>query len=1859
MLLGSTANDSLTVKTLPRFEPLLRPFLPLALLFIQAVTVLHAAPGDLDALNANLNDYVNASAVQPDGKIIIAGNFTTVLGVARKYIARLNVDGTLDTSFDPRPDGAVNCVGVQADGKIVLGGSFSSITYSGGNSTVARSNLARLNANGTVDMSFDPGPNLSVYCLAVQPDGKILLGGQFSYFLPNSGLTATLRSSLARLNADGTLDMGFNPSPNDLVYCIMPQADGKVLLGGRFTSLKPNGAAVSTPRQRIARVHTNGTLDQDFAPNANGELQSIALQADGKILLGGSFPNILPIGVPSLVVQSNLVRLNGDGTLDSSFDVEPDYSVLSVTVQTDGSLLAGGHFTSIKTNGVQTTSRGYIARLHGNGFVDSAFDPKANSSVNNIALQKDGQILSSGWFTTFQPNVAVSPTTRRHFARLSNSSAEQGLRVLDASQILWTRRGSAPEAHAVSFEQSGDGGLTWTPLGNGTRVGTTPDWQLTGLSLTTSGRLRASAVIHQSRGTSLMRTEASYHLTAAPALTGISPASGHMDGGTTVTITGTELDSATEVIIGGVAAKDVVRVNATTITATTPAGRPGVVDVSVMTAGGTSMGVGLYTYVALTPAVTVSTPTVWANVPILTITGANFSPVPGDNVVTFSPAGTGTVVNVTSNTLTVSGITGLVPGALSAVVTTFGLSSGVPVQVAQVVPVPAGNLDLLDAQLRLSFGSTPFNNAYTNTMAVQPDGKTIIGGRFDTVLGVARKNLARLNADGTLDMGFDPRPNNLITCLAVQEDGKILVSGAFYNFQPNGAPSSTARDGIARLNADGSLDMGFAPKISGDVPSIAFQADGKILLGGNFTMVEGNEGYPRYSNIVRLEADGSLDLTFQPNPSGSGVESIVVQPDGKILVGGVFFYFQPNGVGPRITRAFLARLNADGSVDMGFDPDTSISANCIALQADGKILLSGPLSSLSSSSGWSAQATSYLGRLNADGTLDSSFNPKPNAQVQSIAVQTDGKILLGGSFSTLQPNGATTATARQRIARVNADGTLDTGFDPKASSYVQSIVQQADGKILLGGSFTSLQPNGAATATERIGFAQLFNDSGTQTLTAPNAGRIIWTRRGGLPEVSAVTFELSTDDGASWQMLGSGSRIGITTDWQLSGLSLPASGLICARGRTTGGRGNGSSGLVEQVVALGPYIGTLSFASQVFAVASGPTATTADIVIQRKGGTLGSSGCSFSSINGSAAFPLHYTQQSNVPVSYADGVGGDQHFSIPIAANAASTTVRTFQVALSSPTADTDLATPSTATVAILPPSAFTETTKPMVILTTPANNALIPDAPMLSITGIAKDNLGVRQVQVSLDGGTTFAEATLAAPGATSTGYSFAMIPATGSNAIQVRSIDFKGNASDWVQRSFTQFRTLKVRSKSQATFGKLTAGFAPSSSRQVGKTYKITATPTTGYFFNGWTVNDMTGTGSTPAAAELPALSFIFTEGLELTASFIANPFWAHVGSYNGLVLPDEATAASVANVGLLNLMVSNKGTFTGSLKIDGASLSVPGFFDNAGLARFGKDRATSLTLTRKGKPDLVIALQLSMTSVPKITGSVTQKVLGVVQGVSTVTADRAYYSTANKVPAELAGTASKPYTLVFPAKVQIPTLPTNIYPQGSGYATMTVNVNGTVSITGKLADNTQITASAPLSKLNQWPLFASLYSGKGCFAGLATLANANETTADVTGSDLLWLRPALTKVQWYPAGWPTGISVDLSGARYSVPSAASVFPGLGTVDAVDGNATLTFTNGLLTTSPLSFGMNISPTNTATNAPAAALPVLKITKTSGLISGTFPHSDTTKPAFQGVIVQKGTHQGAEGYFLSTSPKVLTGLGESGTVNLLAQSVE
>ncbi len=222
----------------------------------------------------------------------------------------------------------------------------------------------------------------------------------------------------------------------------------------------------------------------------------------------------------------------------------------------------------------------------------------------------------------------------------------------------------------------------------------------------------------------------------------------------------------------------------------------------------------------------------------------------------------------------------------------------------------------------------------------------------------------------------------------------------------------------------------------------------------------------------------------------------------------------------------------------------------MAVQADGKILVVGGFTTLG------GQSRKNIGRLNADGTLDTSFNPGAGGAtypyVSSLALQADGKILVAGGFTTLG------GQSRNYLGRLNADGTLDPSFNPGADGGVNSLALQADGKILVGGQFSTLD------GQSRANIGRLNNtEPATQRLTF-DGSTLTWMRGGTSPEVWRTTFEFSPNGGPVWTDLGAGSRI--PGGWQLTGHALPTYSTFRARGYAVGGSDNASSWFVETII---------------------------------------------------------------------------------------------------------------------------------------------------------------------------------------------------------------------------------------------------------------------------------------------------------------------------------------------------------------------------------------------------------------------------------------------------------------------------------------------------------------------------------------------------------------------------------------------------------------------------------------------------------------------------------------------------------------------
>jgi uncharacterized delta-60 repeat protein len=435
-------------------------------------------------------------------------------------------------------------------------------------------------------------------------------------------------------------------------------------------------------------------------------------------------------------------------------------------------------------------------------------------------------------------------------------------------------------------------------------------------------------------------------------------------------------------------------------------------------------------------------------------------------------------------------------------------------------------------------------------LAQQPDGKALIGGDF-THIGTTTQvhnYLARLNADGSVDSTFNPSASGSVVAFLVMPDGKIIVGGYFSTV------STQTCDGIVRLNADGSVDTTFSANTNGSVFALAAQADGKLIVGGSFGTIGGHAR----SGIARLNADGSVDESFNPN-AGLGTTThytyaLALQPDGKVIVGGGFL-----PVGSQDQMGLL-RLNADGSLDTAFNSnatDASSTTNnsnvyVLTLQPDGKILVGGQFTTIG------GQTRNRIARLNADGSVDSVFDPGADNSVFAMTLRTDGEIIAGGAFTGIAGH------ARNYVGALNADGTgVGTAFNPNANGFVAAITISVDAKLLLGGGFTTIgQP-----PQSRQMLARLSVQDATQQSISTNGSTVTWKRSGAGPELSLPPDLLYSPDGNNFTSLGSMQRI--IGSWRYYGLLQPPGQIyyLRTRARVASGSGN-SQGLIENTSQL-------------------------------------------------------------------------------------------------------------------------------------------------------------------------------------------------------------------------------------------------------------------------------------------------------------------------------------------------------------------------------------------------------------------------------------------------------------------------------------------------------------------------------------------------------------------------------------------------------------------------------------------------------------------------------------------------------------------
>ncbi|SJZ88633.1 delta-60 repeat domain-containing protein [Trichlorobacter thiogenes] len=696
-----------------------------------------------------------------NSKVLVIGNFSSISGVARKNIARLNADGSVDSGFqlDSRiPADMIYAAAVQADGKILIGGQ---ITVYG--ETESQNYLFRLNSDGSWDTTFkaggyifgNPGTTYGldnvVRSIAVDSNGKILVGGDF----------ATPRSHIARLNTDGSEDTSFNPGSgaDGTVTHIALQSTGHIIIGGGFENV--NGTA----KAKVARLYPDGTLYGDaFGTGlAGGGLSALALQQSGDmVLLGGTFNSLNGQTVPKLI------RTTAVGTLDASFTqtYNPDTgSKVGDQLQAITSLVAvgspatkiivGGWYTFTIFGGYPTehNARIYILDAANGTYVNSVPFKGKPTDVWALAQRSDGLAVAGGSFTQLDDATDV------YF---------YGLCQLD------------PANYYRPFE-------SFKPI-----VGGQADVRT--MALQGDGKLIVGGDFFLANGT---------------------PKNGVARFSTSGTLDTTLSVPATE---GGIVTGLLVRSD------------------GKLVMGGSFYNIADQTY---------------KDVALMSTTGTLEASAYAGGVSALALNQGDKVLTALYHTPGIKGLT-----ADLMVDSSFVPGSGIP-----------------NSQTE-----------YVNTVVVQSDGKILVGGAFSSFSGVACQNIVRLNSNGSIDNTFVPPAFTVfyglseVYAIALQPDGKILLAGRFSTV--GGVDSPT----VVRLNSNGSVDSSFITPFGNSgstVYALALQPDGRILVGGSMQIVEGEN---IYNSLVRLHPNGSRDSTF--NSSVTGIVKSIVTDGIQLLVGG-------------------------------------------------------------------------------------------------------------------------------------------------------------------------------------------------------------------------------------------------------------------------------------------------------------------------------------------------------------------------------------------------------------------------------------------------------------------------------------------------------------------------------------------------------------------------------------------------------------------------------------------------------------------------------------------------------------------------------------------------------------------------------------------------------------------------------------------------------------------------------------------------------------------------------------------------------------------------------------------------------------
>jgi hypothetical protein len=494
----------------------------------------------------------------------------------------------------------------------------------------------------------------------------------------------------------------------------------------------------------------------------------------------------------------------------------------------------------------------------------------------------------------------------------------------------------------------------------------------------------------------------------------------------------------------------------------------------------------------------------------------------------------------------------------------------------------------------------------------------------------------------------------------------------------------------------------------------------------------------------------------------------------------------------------------------------------------------------------------------------------------------------------------------------------------------------------------------------------------------------------------------------------------------------------------------------------------------------------------------------------------------------------------------------------------------------------------PVVTISSPGAARTLVTSNTFRLAGQARDNVGLSNVGILPASG----EAILATG---TTNWSAWVDLAPGTNHFRVKAVDFSGTASDTNTLRAIVFVVTSPLTLSNTGSGSI-IGANTGQSLAVGRGYTLTARPGPAHLFSNWI-------GSVTSSSNV--LRFTMQTNFMLTAQFVPNPFLALAGTYNGLYY--DPTNIQHGSAGFATVAVLPSGGFSASVRNGIRKFPCTGRFDLNGQ--------TTNQVTRSGNNALTVELNLDLQGGNLLTGRVTDGAWS-----SSLTAHRAVFQAATN-PATLFATN---YTLLLPGMMDA-----TLAPPGDGFALMKVDRSGVAKLAGALADASPLAQQSPVSGVGDWPLYVSLYGGKGSLFGWLRVRPTAAIDLDGTAN---WVRPASPVPRIYTNGF--AFSPAMQGSIYTPPGTNRVFD-LDTafVGFSAGDLPEPFTN------TVALGPNSRVTHSSPNNLA-----MTVTPATGVFAGkATPPGAKRALRFKGAILQRqgmgggffpGTNQFGRVYF-------------------------